>query len=148
MLKSVFLGGCLLVASVGVASAACPGTPLTGLGTLLADKLICGTNLGNGEHYQEEHRSAGSVLWERAKGPSDPVDPSAQVGTWSIDTSGANEQVCYNYGAGGTYCHTVSLNGGIAGANGSTYSFCSGSGEVTGVMVTPIPAPGVNACGF
>ncbi len=150
MLKSVFLGGCLLVASVGAASAACPGTPLTGLATLFGDKLICGTSTGSGDHYQEEHRVTGSVLWERAKGPTDPVDHSEQVGTWSVDTTtGAVEMVCYNYGPGGTYCHSVSLNSGTAGANNSTYSFCNGAAEaVTGTLITPIPAPGVNACGF
>lgn len=147
MLKSVFLGGVLLVASVGAASAACPGTPLTGLATLLADTLICGTNTGNSERYQEEHR-AGGVLWERAKGPGDPIHPPEQVGTWSVDATGTSELVCYDYGPGGPNCHTVSLNSGAAGANGSTYSFCGSGPEATATMVTPIPAPGANACGF
>jgi hypothetical protein len=53
-------------------------------------------------------------------GSSDPVDPTAQVGTWSI----AANQVTYSYTGGPSYSYE------IHGPNGGPYDFCQGTTPV------------------
>ena len=59
--------------------------PVNTLNTLLSNKTVCGTD--GTDKWQEEHRSNGA-LWEYAKGPNDPVDPSHQVGMWTLEENG------------------------------------------------------------
>ena len=80
------------------------------LDTLISGTTVCASF--GGDEWQEEHR-AGGPLWDYKKGPSDPVDPSEQVGTWDI---GGN-QVRYTYGRT-SYRYSVHDEG------GGSYTFC------------------------
>lgn len=54
---------------------------------LLSNNTVCTSD------SQEQHLSNGE-LWDYKKGPSDLIDPTSKVGTWSV----SNDQVQYNYG--------------------------------------------------
>ncbi len=111
MMRIVFLSLLLLGVILGDAIGACPGSRIGNqpdeLNTFISDTLVCGTAISGNDKWQEEHRSSG-VLWERAQGPGDPVDPSHQIGTWDIENRGVGNQtddwVCYNYSGGSRYC--------------------------------------------
>ena len=55
-------------------------TKVTGnaLDTLVIGNTVCAVK--GGERWQEQHRGGGQ-LWDYKMGSSDPVDPTAQVGT-------------------------------------------------------------------
>lgn len=85
------------------------------LTVLLSGNTVCAQR--NGDRWQEEHKT-NSELWDYKKGPTDPVDPSKQLGTWAI----TDNQVTYTYtafGAPESYSFQVYDLG-----NGS-YNFCS-----------------------
>ena len=67
--------------------------------TLLAGKYACVHNQWNELHSG----GASGTLTDFKKGPSDPVNPSEQVGTYTITAgSGASyDRIQYNYGSGG-----------------------------------------------
>ncbi len=92
-----------------------PNTRVTGaaLTNLVSGNTVCATS--GTKTWQEQHR-AGGQLWDYKKGPNDPVDPSKQVGTWSI----AGNNVTYSYTGGPSYTYS------IHGPSGGPYSFCTG----------------------
>lgn len=103
-----------------------------GLSTLLSGNTACAVR--GGDRWQEEHHPGG-VLKDYKKGASDAVDPTKQVGTWSVGGTGANTMVTYIYGSGGTYAYTVWDNGG-------SYSFCGTSDmDVTITRGTGVGCP-------
>src|SRR5882672_137722 len=80
------------------------------LRTLVEGSLVCGRpgpGFGGNpsDRWQEEHR-VGGQLWDYKKGPSDPVDPSEQVGSWEIQ--GGNV-VSSHYASGGSFTYSVHL---------------------------------------
>lgn len=97
------------------------------LTNLITGNTVCATR--GAEMWQEQHR-AGGDLWNYKGGPGHPVDPSKQVGTWSI----ARNFVTYCY-TGGT-CYSYSVHGSGFGP----YSFCTrvnGTEVVSGAMFKP-----------
>jgi hypothetical protein len=123
----------LLAGISGEAMAACasPATQVTGaaLTNLISGNTVCAVQ--GSDKWQEQHR-AGAQLWDYKKGPSDPVDPTKQVGTWSI----AGDTVTYAYTGGPSYTYSVYDDGG-------TYSFCTapgGSIVVSGATFTSSPS--------
>jgi len=144
MKRMIVVAALMLWAVVGNAVAGCPGVGdpahITDIEAVLNGNLVCGQ--AGSDKWQEEHRTDG-VLWERAKGPSDPVDPSHQVGTWGVTNNNSTDaQVCYYYSGGQSYCFALYDNG------GGNYSFCNGGTEAATGNVMSIPAPADNACGF
>jgi prepilin-type processing-associated H-X9-DG protein len=130
---SILLLGSITGESVADCSPSTRVRPIAVLNTLLDGKTLCGEEVGGTDQWQEEHRSRG-VLWERAKGPSDPVDPSRSVGTWIVEGTGGgpgggNPVVRYNYTGGSSYSFSVH-------DNGSNYSFCDGTTEVVRAIIT------------
>lgn len=115
----------LLAGIAGEAMAACiPATQVTGtaLSTLVSGNTVCA--MRGGEKWQEQHLQNGT-LWDYKKGANDPVDPTKQVGTWTI----AADAVTYAYTGGPSYTYSVYNDG------GGTYSFCTapnGSAVVSG----------------
>lgn len=93
---------------------------------LLTNKYACVGTPPNAS-WNELH-SGGNVI-DYKLGPTDPVDPSKTVGTYTFSgqTTGT---VTYNYGSGGTYAYTIRNNlGGTLGVGGSgTFSFCGTGG--------------------
>ena len=88
------------------------------LSTALTGNMVCVGSAGNWRN-QEYHASGGAVT-DFKKGSSDPKDPSAVIGTWSI----SNDAVVYNYTAGGSYSYTIWQP--VAG----TLNFCNGGSLV------------------
>ena len=104
----------------GQVVAACDGPSSmnqTHLANAFAGNTVCATR--GTDSWQEFHQAGGALIdWKR--GPNDKVDPSKEVGTWSIQGTGDNARMEYNYGSGGTYSYQVYNNG------GGSYSFCNG----------------------
>jgi hypothetical protein len=152
MIRIIFLCFLLLGATLGDAIGECPAEGRIGdspneLKDVIKNKLVCGTAITGNDKWQEEHRPNGD-LWERAKGPEDPVDPSHLVGTWHIENRGGttgNERddwVCYEYSGGDTFCFRLYEIG------EDKYSFCDESGNpvATAVFYNRSAADGI--CGF
>lgn len=103
----------------GQVIAACTGPSMnhTQLTNKFEGNTVCATR-GN-DSWQEYHQAGGALIdWKR--GPNHKVDPSKQVGTWSIHGTGSNARLRYNYGSAGTFSYRVYDNG------GGSYSFCDG----------------------
>ncbi|WP_434130148.1 hypothetical protein [Methylocaldum sp. GT1BB] len=138
-MKSIVIRGVIVFVSIaGEAMAACTGPNLNQiqLSTALSGMTVCATR--GAERWQEQHQGTGSgTLVDYKNGPSDPVDPSETVGTWSISGTGANAVVRYDYGSGGTYDYRVYGNG------GNSYSFCNASSgeEIVGTVVSSPSCP-------
>jgi hypothetical protein len=138
------LVGCAMLAIAGQAAAVCTNQTrltITGGANEIVDQLsgntVCGTglNANAGDRWQEWHQ-AGGTLTEYARGPSDPVDPTHDVGTWSTSGMGNTSVVTYSYNGGGTYSFSVHVDGA-----GTTF-FCSGGTEVAEAILIP----GQGAC--
>jgi len=151
MMRIVFLSFLLLGVALGNAIGACQG-PRIGdqpneLERFIANnRLACGTATSGNDKWQEEHRADG-VLFERAKGPNDPIDPSHQVGTWAIenrvpaDNSPADDFICYSYSGGSRYCFRLYGQSNTP----ESISFCDAAGnEVATVAFRNLN----NTCGF
>lgn len=93
---------------------------------------------GNNCMWQEQHRggpgSSSGELWDYKRG-SNPVDPTAKVGSWNITTgssTGGPSRIVHNYGPSAVYSWRIKQE--IAGIPGS-YIFCDGpSGPYTFTM--------------
>ncbi|WP_126445731.1 hypothetical protein [Sulfuricystis multivorans] len=109
------------------------------LSAALSGKTVCAT-LGN-DKWQEYHAPGGDLIdWK--KGPSNPVDPTTKVGTWSISGAGNNAVINYSYSGGGTYSFAVYAN--KQGNNFvAPFDFC-GSSNVTNATLSS----GQVGCGF
>jgi hypothetical protein len=158
MMKHIIFTGALLLTSAmtGEAIAACGDVPNqvtdAALPTLLANHTVCdatakydtctkhpGPNCVVQMGIQEEHR-AGGQLWDYKRGATNTIDPTTQVGNWSVSGSGANTVVNYTYlGGGGPGSYTVFNN------NDGSYDFCNGAVQVA--KVTIVNNIGVG-CGF
>jgi hypothetical protein len=90
----------------------------------LTGRTVCVAKAGGGWENQEEH-VAGGTLRDYKKGPTDPVDPSETVGTWSISGTGASTSVTHNYGSQSYtwFACTTKSNG--KPVTGDPISFCS-----------------------
>lgn len=114
------------VALAGPAHAACTAaTQVQGAATLrgvLAGNTVCASR-GN-DRWQEFHQAGGALI-DYKKGPNDKVDPTKQVGTWTVTGNGAGTQLRYDYGPGANYTykvHTIVAN--------TSYSLCSSTEEL------------------
>ncbi|PWB59902.1 MAG: hypothetical protein C3F18_00520 [Nitrosomonadales bacterium] len=128
-MKRLMVTSLVLLAGIsGGAMADCnSNTKVTGskLNLLITGNTVCAAR--GAEKWQEQHR-AGGALWDFKKGPTDKVDPTKQVGTWSI----ASNSVTYSYTGGPSYTYSVH------GPEGGPYSFCSSGAEiVSGAMFLP-----------
>lgn len=126
-----------LAGGIGNAVAACGGSYMNGnaVSGLLSGKTVCSPAGCSGAscQWQEQHKSGG-VLADYKKGAGDPIDPTKDVGTWSVATTGpSNGRVTYTYTAGGSYTYDVK-------DNGASYSFCGPNGEFTFTVKTGVTA--------
>lgn len=120
MKKFLLTSAALLIVATGNTLAACSDPQITSTSNPTLTTLINGNGSGNtlcaasgNERWQEQHRPGGQ-LWDYKKGPSDPVDPTSQVGTWSI----AGNNLVHTYGST-SYSYTVHRRQGF-GANAFT----------------------------
>jgi hypothetical protein len=125
MKLSIIVSAIALACVTEAATAACgdPQIMDAALTNLLSGNTVCVSKSGGWEN-QEEHM-AGGALVDFKKGPSDPVDPTKQVGTWSVTGTGTGTMVNYTYsdasGSSGPFSFTVHS------ANNSNLSFCDAS---------------------
>ena len=107
------------------------GSLVTGqaLTNLLDGKTVCVGSAPTWQH-QEQHR-AGGALWDYKRGPTDAVDKTAQLGTWSLNTSGANSAVTYLYTGGGSHTFKV-----CASTTAATYGFCPVGSNASSITFT------------
>ena len=131
-MKRLMVTSIVLLAGIsGEAMAACaaPAVKIIGrdLSTLVSRNTVCASQ--GADKWQEQHRS-GNALWDYKKGPTDPLDPSKQVGTWSVNTT--TSTVTYAYTGGATYTYSVYNDGG-------TYSFCTTGGTLVVSGATFLP---------
>ncbi len=129
----------LFIGGAAFAQGACPcgsGTRVesaAAIATLLGGKTVCAA--AGSDTWQEFHSgttTAGGPLIDYKLGPGHPVDPSEQVGTWSVEavpTARTGAAVTHNYGSGGVYTYQVC-------DAGTTVNFCSAGGRnVTGATL-------------
>lgn len=124
----------MLAAAPAISSAACdaPATrvaTLADLTALLKDNTAC-VGLAHPFESQELHQAGGALIDYKC-GPGKQIDPTKQVGNWSIIGSNARGFfVSYNYGQGKIYTYSVWNNG------DGTHSFCSANPEVRVRMIS------------
>ena len=119
------------------AGAAQAQTALTGaqIQALLTTNYACGSS--GTEKWDEKliGGTAGNVT-DYKKGPSDPIDPTAVVGSYTIDT--VINTITYSYTGGGIYTYTVTTAGGTAGSPGN-YTFAGPGTYLISVQAVPCP---------
>src|SRR6185436_20314716 len=113
-MKRAIAIGTMLAFVASQALAAAPACDNTGklsaarLTMMLPGKYVCVGTFPNAT-WNELHGGAANntgsisdIITDYKKGPGDPVDPSEQVGTYSITGGAAAGQITYNYGSGGS----------------------------------------------
>ena len=124
---ALMLGGLL---AMPVQAATCPGTVQLDP-ALLSGHTACTSDGAGGWHEQEFHESGGR-LWDYKKGLGDKVDPTRDMGSWTVNVRdpASKQTVTYRYtdkpgGAVGwtTPEYELYSNGGQA------YSLCGSSGS-------------------
>jgi hypothetical protein len=126
-MKTIPLGFAALIA-MGATSAfaACSDTALTAaqLHTLLDGNTAC-YPAGGGPNWTNQEAHSGGTITDYKKGPSDPIDKSTQVGSYSIGGTDVGS-VTYSYQSGGSYTYTVVGPDPASTGLPHTYEFCSG----------------------
>ena len=131
------------------AFAQCTGTGLNAgqLTVLLSGNTVCGRPASaypgpSTDRWQEQHRG-GAQLWDYKRGPSDTVDPTERVGSWSIQpgTQGFPATVTHAYLGGSSFAWAVYATGTGPAA---TYSFCTATRSE---HVRAYVLPGIVGCG-
>ncbi|NMF96722.1 hypothetical protein GPA27_04900 [Aromatoleum toluolicum] len=132
LLASAVLSFALLPTTAGAAcTAASQVTGATTLTTLLQGKTLCA--LRGTDRWQEYHQAGGALI-DYKMGPNDKVDPTKQVGTWTVTGNGPGTQVRYDYGRGQNYTYKVHTI-----VQDASYSLCSGTEDL---VVTLRPGQG------
>lgn len=142
-MKPLIIATTLVMTLAGLpsaATAACSSPAATRVGsiadltTLLSGKTVCvrSTKPGWTWEWQEVHQANGDLV-DYKKGPSDPVDPSKKVGTWTIsgNDGGQRAVVTHLYLGGQSYGYTVWKN---VNVTDNTHSFCIGATEVVATI--------------
>ena len=122
---SVFLSA--LVSGEAMAVCGTGTLPITStLLTELQSKTVCKKNTATPPdwEWQEWHSGSSGVannLFDYKKGPTNAVDKTKAVGTWTVVASNRGGTVTYNYGTPATtYTYNVFKN-----TTTGTYDFCS-----------------------
>ena len=144
MIKKVSFLMALLAVAAGSGSAyatSCTASTgyneLTGIQirTLLNGSLVCSPATGP---YSNQEAHSGGNITDYKMGPTDPVDPSVSVGTYTV-ANGTGAQITYSYTAGGgTYNYTV---WGTTTSGSGSYDFCAGTSPVTVRVVAGSSGP-------
>ena len=89
------------------------------VGTSMACYPAAGPPWTNQEYHGGSVTSASGTITDYKKGPGDPRDPTKQIGSYSIDGTGA---ITYTYGGAPTYTYTVWGN---TTSGSGIYDFCN-----------------------
>lgn len=121
-MNRVIAASVLLCAGVMVdANAGCKKNQVTDLQTFLLNKHVCAVR---GSDVWRERHDPLDKLFDIKMGPTDPVDPSKEVGTWKVTGSGASNAVAYTYNVPGAVSFTYKVY--ETGKKTSLYDFCDG----------------------
>lgn len=132
------VAGVLLLAAAAVSAQSCPaGTSRLNrqdIGSQIIGKTMCANS--GGDRWQEYHDANGDLV-DYKRGPSDRVDPSQKVGTWSYAGFGPNTLLVHTYSPSATYSWAVCGTPGIPPDNrpGAPYTLVSSQATITGVTV-------------
>lgn len=144
-MKAYLAASLLLITGFAAnAHAQCVTQKVTNPSSVVANKLVCahkGTPANPGARWSELHQRSGT-LTEWARGAGDPVDPSHDVGSWSVNRS--TGVLTYAYTGDGSYSYQLFDDG------GGKYSLCTaqnGTVEATIKKVVANPS-GNNPCGW
>ena len=124
------LAGMTLASLPALSLAACAAPSVrvataTAMTTLLQGNTVCVPVVTQPTMEAQELHQAGGALVDYKRGPAHPVDPSMQVGSWTVTgTGGRSAFVTHNYGGGAQYTYAVWNN------NDGTHSFCSANPEI------------------
>ncbi len=129
------LGSQAAMAACGAPASQVTATSTPSLDELLLNKTVC-VGAPPTWHWQEEHRNGG-LLFDYKQGPTHPIDPSKQVGTWQV----IGDTVVYTYPNSGSFTFEVWAN-----PDGS-YSFCGVSGTPNQIDAIIRPGTGVGCEG-
>jgi hypothetical protein len=107
------------------------------LSSALSRNTVCVAK-GGGWENQEYHAgsAAGGNIIDYKKGPTDPVDPTATIGTWAISGNGRNTQVTYSYSGGSIGVYAVCGVGTSTPGPGSAIGFCSAATSPATISAT------------
>jgi len=93
------------------------------LNSLLGGNTVCVPAVTQPTMEAQELHQPGGALVDYKRGPTDKVDPSTPVGTWSV-AGDRSAFVTHNYGGGAQYTYSVWKN------SDGTHSFCSANAEI------------------
>lgn len=115
---------------------------------LLGTSMACYPAAGPPWTNQEYHTGAvgansGNVI-DYKKGPTDPRDPSKQIGSYTIVGTGNGGQITYNYTNGPSYSYSV---WGTQTSGSGTYDFCNGTTPLTGRVKIIAQTGAAQSCG-
>jgi hypothetical protein len=115
------------------------------LSIALAGNTVCVAKGGERWENQEWHQGGPAVgaLIDFKKGPTDPIDPTKGVGTWSISGTDVATRVTYSYIFGGVGTYAVCSSKSQPGP-GDTIGFCTNTTS-SSVIAATLQA-GVGAC--
>ena len=142
MKRIIFTSVLLLMGVIGEASAICNTgvrvQNLAGASGLLKGNTVCDGATSNWK-AQEQHRdNSGGVrnLWDYKHGAADISDPTAPIGTWSVNNDGeANAMVAYGY-----YINTNNPGDGITPYTYSVWNMGAGNYDFCSTDTTRITA--------
>jgi len=103
----------LMIAGIGVSAESFAGCPAgfeqsNNVRNLMKNNTLCASS--GSDSYQEFHAWPSGILTDYKRGPNDPVDPSADVGTWWADNNNSKITHEYNNG-GGKWAWAICVNG-------------------------------------
>jgi len=114
----------------------CGGTAVltgTGMATEVKGYMVCVGSAGAWQN-QEFHQTSGSIQ-DYKKGPSDPLDPTKTIGTYSINAnstvsgSTSHDTISYTYGSENVGPFMVAITG-------PTLSFCNDAAGAATALFT------------
>lgn len=99
-----------------------------GPGIVLDDRMVCVRNQADTGWENQEHHQLSGDLVEYAQGPGDPVDPTRNIGSWTIvDGAGQTGRrvltIRYDYDGGSSYTFDLYRNRDDIGTN-RRIAFC------------------------
>ena len=127
----------LILSPLGVFAGDCtgPGAAFILNPNVLSGQTVCGSS--GSDTWQEWHQTSGT-LTEYAKGPGHPVDPTHDVGSWSL---GSGNTITYNYTGGSSYTFELWLDLG-----NSSLLFCESGAGTNAVATVNTTFTGQGAC--
>ncbi len=94
----------------------------------IGGKTVCVGSAGNWQHQEFHAGTTGGALTDYKRGPGHPIDPSENLGSWSLSNNGT---VTYTYnGGGGTHAF------GVCTINATTYGMCPGVSNQSTIVFT------------